>query len=210
MVATLDVLDHATRYKAAMPVASYEADEVAMKLREFRGCQKIRSAYLDNHPALVKACKELKIVTDFSQPGIPQTNGLIEGTNGDILSGTRAQLVEAGLPGCFWPLAAKCYCHHENVKLDAAGSSPWYRRHGSRWEARLIPFGCGVYFKPAPTTYKLSKSDAPMQYGIFLGYRLRPATDGKANTWLRTSVTLLISHCSFLQAIQTMQGCLLT
>ena len=37
MVASLDVLDHATRYKAALPVGSYEADEVIMKLREFRG-----------------------------------------------------------------------------------------------------------------------------------------------------------------------------
>ena len=51
MVASLDVLDHATRYKAAMPVASYEADEVTMKLREFCGNQKIKAAYLDNHPA---------------------------------------------------------------------------------------------------------------------------------------------------------------
>ena len=157
MVATLDVLDHATRYKAALPVTSYETDEVVMKLREFCGNQKIKSAYMDNYTSLIKACKELKIVADFSQPGMPQTNGLIESTNGDILSGTRAQLVEAGLPGCFWPLAARCYCHHDNVRLDAAGSSPWHRRHGAHWEARLVPFGCGVYFKPSTTKYKLEQ-----------------------------------------------------
>ena len=212
MVASLDVLDHATRYKAALPVASYEADEVAMKLREFCGNQKIKAAYLDNHPSLVRACKELRIVPDFSQPGMPQTNGLIESTNGDILSGTRAQLVEAGLPGCFWPWAAQCYCHHENTKLDAAGSSPWYRRHGAHWSARLYPFGCGVYFKPSPTKYKLSKSDSTMQYGIFLGYRfasgdhwkgeylvadlsdfanqpLHASTSGKDFSWLSPHVT---------------------
>ena len=126
---------------------------------------------MDNHQSLIKACKELKIVPDFSQPGMPQTNGLIESTNGDILAGTRAQLVEAGLPGCFWPWASKCYCHHENVTLDAAGSSPWYKRHGTHWDARLVPFGCGVYFKPSVTKYKVSKADATMQYGIFLGYR---------------------------------------
>ena len=99
MVASLNVLDHATRYKSALPVASYEADEVTMKLREFCGNQRIKSAYLDNHSSLIKACKDLRIVPDFSQPGVPQTNGLIESTNGDILSGSRAQLVEAGLPG---------------------------------------------------------------------------------------------------------------
>merc|ERR1711978_189544 len=104
---------------------------------------------------------------------MPKTNGLIESTNGDILPGTRAQLVEAGLPSCFWPWAAQCYCHHENTRLDAAGSSPWYRRHGAHWSARLYPCGCGVYFKPSPTKYKLSKSDSTMQYGIFLGYRIQ-------------------------------------
>ena len=44
MVASLDVLDHATRYKAVLPVTTYEADEVTMKLREFCGNQKIKSA----------------------------------------------------------------------------------------------------------------------------------------------------------------------
>ena len=151
MVASFDVLEHATRYKAALPVTSYAADEVTMKLREFCGNQKIKSACLDNHSSLIKACRDLKLVPDFSQPGVPQTNGLIESTNGDILSGTRALLVEAGLPGCFWPLAAKCYCHHENIALDAAGSSPWHRRHGAHWDARLIRCGCGVYFKPSTT-----------------------------------------------------------
>ena len=41
MVATLDVLDHATRYKAVHPVASYAADVVTTKLREFMGKQKV-------------------------------------------------------------------------------------------------------------------------------------------------------------------------
>ena len=35
--------------------------------------------------------------------------------NGDILQGTRALLCQAGLPSVWWPLAAKCYCHHDNV-----------------------------------------------------------------------------------------------
>ena len=56
MVATLDVLDHAARYKAALPVTTYEADEVAMELREFCGNQRVSCAYMDNHKSLVKAC----------------------------------------------------------------------------------------------------------------------------------------------------------
>ena len=46
MVAPLNVLDHATRHKAALPVTTCEADEVIMKLREFCGNQRITSAYL--------------------------------------------------------------------------------------------------------------------------------------------------------------------
>ena len=54
MVASLDILDHATRYKAALPVTTYEADEVAMKLREFCGTQRISYAYSDNHQSPIK------------------------------------------------------------------------------------------------------------------------------------------------------------
>eukprot|EP00974_Lingulodinium_polyedra_P003685 347228-Lingulodinium_polyedra.AAC.1 len=37
---TLDVHDHATKYKAALPVSSYESDEVVTAIREFLGSQK--------------------------------------------------------------------------------------------------------------------------------------------------------------------------
>eukprot|EP00974_Lingulodinium_polyedra_P009282 887605-Lingulodinium_polyedra.AAC.1 len=61
MVATLDVHDHATKYKAALPVSSYESDEVVAAIREFLGSQKATAAYTDDHPSLSKACKELGI-----------------------------------------------------------------------------------------------------------------------------------------------------
>ena len=68
MVASLDVLDHATRYKAALPVTTYEADEVTMKLREFCGNQKIKSSYLDNHSSLIKSCNDLKMAENQMSP----------------------------------------------------------------------------------------------------------------------------------------------
>ena len=37
-----------------------------------------------------------------------------------------------------------------------------------------MPFGCGVFFKPAPTKYAVSKADARLQYGIFMGIRRAP------------------------------------
>ena len=37
-----------------------------------------------------------------------------------------------------------------------------------------IPFGCGIFFLPAPTKYTNSKSCPKMSCGVFLGYRLQP------------------------------------
>ena len=37
-----------------------------------------------------------------------------------------------------------------------------------------IPFGCGVFFKPATTKYHLDKANARACYGISLGFRLAP------------------------------------
>ena len=41
-------------------------------------------------------------------------------------------------------------------------------------EGKSIPFGCGVWFLPAPTKYANSKSAPKRSFGIFLGYRLQP------------------------------------
>ena len=50
--------------------------------------------------------------------------------------------------------------------------TPWYRRHGFPFPGLVIPFGCGVYFKPA-TTIEVKKSQpAPsLKFGVFLGSR---------------------------------------
>ena len=77
MVATLDVDDEATKYKASLPVPSYEAVAVKARLREFLGPGKATTAYIDNHPSLIKACRDLGITVEFSQPGAPQTHGLL-------------------------------------------------------------------------------------------------------------------------------------
>ena len=129
---------------------------------------------MDNHASPIKAGNELGILTEFSQPGVPQTNGVIESVNGDILRRAISLMVEAGLPACFWPLAARCYCHHENVRTDVEGSSPWLRRHGEPWPLQHFPFGCGVFCKPSPTRAEPGKTEPVMRFGIFLGYRCPP------------------------------------
>ena len=50
----------------------------------------------------------------------------------------------------------------------------WSKRHGTDFTGQRLPFGCGVYFKPAVTKYVLDKANARASYGICLGYRLAP------------------------------------
>ena len=81
--------------------------------------------YADGAGSIVKACRIERINLEESQPGVPQSNGVIERANGDIVSGTRALMMQAGLPDCFWRFAASCYCHHENITVDTDGESPY-------------------------------------------------------------------------------------
>jgi len=47
-------------------------------------------------------------------------------------------------------------------------------RFNEHFKGQGIPFGCGVWFLPAPTIYKNPKAHPSRSYGIFLGYRLHP------------------------------------
>ena len=56
--------------------------------------------YSDNSDEIGAALKANRIMPDTSQPGVPQSNGVIEHIHGDIIAGTRALLTEAGIPAC--------------------------------------------------------------------------------------------------------------
>ena len=58
------------------------------------------------------------------------------------------------------------------------GRSPWYKKYGEVFPGKIIPFGCGVYFKPMKWS-PISKAAPAMSFGIFMGYRLAPG--GKWN-----------------------------
>ena len=58
--------------------------------------------------------------------------------------------------------------------LDLHRKSPWFRKYGEEFKGKAIPFGCGVYFKPARTKRVQSKAAPALSYGIFLGYRMAP------------------------------------
>ena len=122
--------------KNIYPVSSKNADDVELSIRHFCGERPVTGFYSDNSGELKKALKSMKILHEGSQPGVPQTNAVIERTNQDIVCGARCCLDAAGLPPCFWSFAAPCYCLLENTaqKIEHVGVSSWFHTHIAYFE----------------------------------------------------------------------------
>ena len=58
-------------------------------------------ASLRSSGEIERALRDLHIVSDTSQPGVPQNNAVVERLVQDILEGTRTALLRAGLPAMF-------------------------------------------------------------------------------------------------------------
>ena len=124
--------------------------------------------------------RDLHIVSDTSQPGVPQNNAVAERLVQDILEGTRTALLIAGLPPCFWEYACQHYCLMENVLLGresvVAGvdkKSPWEKVHGEPFYGTLKPIGAKVFIKPSETKGdSTSKMEPTSITGVFAGYEL--------------------------------------
>ncbi len=123
-----------------------------------------------------EVCKLKRIIPETSQLGVPQTSGIIERTNQDIVVGTRTLLAQAGLPSCFWAFAAPRYCLMNNVARKAnGGDSPWMMKFGEEFDGLKIPFGRKVTFVPSPTKGdKPGRWEPPTKTGAFAGYKMPP------------------------------------
>jgi hypothetical protein len=114
------------------------------------------------------------ICQDKSQPGVPQTNAIIERTVQDVTNGSSTALLAAGLPPCFWPFAVQAYCFLDNTNFHE-GASAWAKTHGSEFRGERFPFGCKVVFKPSATqNNELRKDDPKTLVGVFAGYAIKP------------------------------------
>ena len=87
-------------------------------------------------------------------PGISQTNSVAERQIRDISAGTRALLVQAGLPACYWCYAAPTYCFGTNTKYTPEQPSAYALRFPAEgeWPHQFIPFGARVHFMRTKTS----------------------------------------------------------
>ena len=144
----LTVKDRATGRKFAPPVDSLNAEDKYDELNQLRGEDDVDRIYCDNWPAFKKACKWLGVMRERSQPGIHETNSVVERANSDTLQGTRVSLVEAGHPAMMWPYASPCFCMNDAICADPGAKSQYELHTGEPFPGDAFPYGCGVFFKP--------------------------------------------------------------
>ena len=127
--------------------------------------------------SLRQRAKLLRIIHDTSTPNRPETNGVAERAVRRVCEGTRAVLLQSGLPHRWWAEAAKCYCVLRNVSEPATSTdatTPYQLRHKTNFKGKIIPFGALIQYKPSSKreTELLSKFGSKMLPAIFVGYHL--------------------------------------
>ena len=81
------------------------AESTMMAIKQFKGNRAISPFYSDRSGEIERALRLLHIVSDTSQPGVPQNNVVAERLVPDVLEGTRPALLRSGLPPLFWVFA---------------------------------------------------------------------------------------------------------
>ena len=174
----LSIYDRATQWVEATPCPSKDRATTKMALRDFVGSSPLKMLYSDNSGEIREAAKDLGWLHDTSTDNRPQTNGVIERQNRNILEGLRATLYESGLEHRFWSQAVAAWCVLHNVTKgeDINMVTPWQRRHGTqaKFGGQLVPFGAKIHYLPsADREVEARQKAAPrMIEGLFAGYKL--------------------------------------
>ena len=174
----LSVYDRATQWVEATPCPAKDSATTKMALRDFMGSKPLKLLYSDNSGEIKEAAKSLGWMHDTSTDNRPQTNGVIERQNRNILEGLRCTLYESGLEHKFWSQAVVTWCILNNITKgeDMNMVTPWMRRHGAKTKfgGQLVPFGAKVHYLPSADRELAARQKAAprMVEGLFAGYKL--------------------------------------
>ena len=176
---SLRVLDAWSGIARSFPARTKETPEVTRALREFSGRKAgtfmVRMAS-DRAPELRASCEQLGWIAEQSTPNTRIHNAVAERGIRTAKEGASCNLLQAGLSHKDWPLALS---YHDIVRslTDAApndgpadprfGRTKYEVATGRSWTARLLPFGCLVYYRPG--TGKVGPCDAKTLPGLYLG-----------------------------------------
>ena len=137
----------------------------------------IKSIYTDGAPEFEAMCQKIRpegICHPRATPEVSTSNARAERRNRHVLEGTRTILDRAGCGVKLWPLAVKHWCFSENLH-NYDGDCAYRKRFGCWSEAKKIPFGALIDFRPPESLLKtLPKFDGTYLPGIMVGYRTQP------------------------------------
>ena len=102
---------------------------------------KAKRVYTDNSKELGKAVHQLCTCHDTVAPCTPAANGVIERAVRRVKEGTRAALLQSGLPDRWWHKAMTCYYFLRNIHdIMVHGSTLYKMRYGEDLRGPIIPF----------------------------------------------------------------------
>ena len=174
---SLTVYDVGTDYLFSVPTKSGDTESTIDVINQCYGGHKIDSIYSDGADQFDKLAKHRKAVHDTCTPGRKTNNAMIENMNGIVQRKTATLLVAAGAPVVLWPFATQCFANLRNFVIsDDTGKSAYYRRWSQHIPGKVIPFGAGVFFKPAASRQEFypPKMNPRMEFGISIGYHMPP------------------------------------
>ncbi|KAL8127829.1 hypothetical protein AgCh_014672 [Apium graveolens] len=136
------------------------------------------------------------IKQEFSAPGTPQQNGVVERKNRTLIEAARTMLEEAKLPTYLWAETVQTACFTQNATLiNKHGKTPYEMVKKKKPNLKYFHvFGCKCFvLKTHPE--QLSKFDLKSDEGIFVGYPLSTKAFRVYN--LRTKVVMESINVSF-------------
>ena len=132
----LVVKDVFSKFRYVYPSDTKEGEQVLEDLLHFVGVDDdIKVMYSDNAPELIDGVKQLdrRIRHVTSREYANQNKSVAEREIRTVLEGTRANLVQSGLPEKFWPLAAQHHAMALNLtkRVDADANPGGWRPGGN-------------------------------------------------------------------------------
>ena len=116
-------------------------------------------------------CRNKGISHQFSAPGTPQQNGVVERKNRTLIEAGRTMLEEAKLPTYFWAEAVNTACYTQNITLiNRHGVTPYQMIKKKKPSLKhLHVFGCKCFILRTHPE-QLGKFETKADEGIFIGY----------------------------------------
>ena len=174
------LIDAHTGVERAYPVQTKHHNHVRESLQHFHADKHNSTKTFfksDGAKELILAARELGFTPDPSLPQRKVHNARCENRINTVKRGTRAALLQSGLPHKLWPECVQYITDARSFTLPALSEPSKTRHHaltGESFKGKLIPFGALVYYRP----YGANKSQLPMEAwskpGIMLGYNMRP------------------------------------